>query len=154
LEIQSTGTTGIPSVARRDVLTTTRACLSLLALYREFFGIAHGVGHFLCPSPAETPEMGMVKVFNLFSGLLDDRVYLVRDFVFAPEEAVACLQAWSGRQTRHIFGPPFMIGRLLCYLEQKDLHLPLDPGSFAITLGGWKRFNRERIDRNSFDCKL
>jgi long-chain-fatty-acid---luciferin-component ligase len=154
LEIQSTGTTGIPSVARRDVVTTTRACLSLLALYREFFGIAHGVGVFLCPSPAETPEMGMVKVFNLFSGLLDDRAYLVRDFVFDPEEAINYLQTWRGRHIRHLFGPPFMIARLLRYLERKEFPLPLDPGSYAITLGGWKRFNRERIDRHSFDGKL
>jgi long-chain-fatty-acid---luciferin-component ligase len=154
LELQSTGTGGIPSVARRDAVTTTRACLALLALYREFFGIAHGVGLFLCPAPAEAPEMGMVKVFNLFAGLLDDRAYLVRDFAFQPQQALAYLQAWAGRQTRHLFGPPFLIARLLHYLEEKGLRLPLDPDSFAITLGGWKRFNRERIGRPSFDGKL
>ena len=43
--------------------------------------------------------MGMVKVFNLFAGLLDDRSYLVRDFAFAPEEAVAYLRA-MGRAGR------------------------------------------------------
>src|SRR5262249_53676305 len=121
VEIQSTGTSGIPSVARRDAATTTRACLALLAQYREFFGLGHGMGFFFCPSPAETPEMGMVKVFNLFSGLLDDRVYLVRNFTFDPEEAVAGLRAWAGRQTRHLFGPPFMIARLLLHLATKDL---------------------------------
>jgi long-chain-fatty-acid---luciferin-component ligase len=154
LEIQSTGTSGIPSVARRDALTTTRACLALVALYREFFGLGHGMGFFFCPSPAETPEMGMVKVFNLFSGLLDDRVYLVHDFTFQPEEAVAGLRAWAGRQSRHLFGPPFMIARLLRHLEEKDLRLSLDPDSLVITLGGWKRFNRERISRALFDRKL
>jgi long-chain-fatty-acid---luciferin-component ligase len=154
LEMQSTGTGGIPSVARRDAATTTRACLALLALYREFFGISHGFGLFLCPSPAEAPEMGMVKVFNLFSGLLDDRAYLVRDFAFEPAEAVAHLHAWADRQTRHLFGPPFMLARLLRHLEEKDLRLPLDPGSFAVTLGGWKRFNRERISRPSLGRKL
>jgi long-chain-fatty-acid---luciferin-component ligase len=154
LEVQSTGTGGIPSVARRDAATTTRACLALVALYREFFGIAGGAGLFLCPSPAETPEMGMVKVFNLFSGLLDDRAYLVRNFTFDPAEAVQYLRTWAGRQTRHLFGPPFMITRLLGYLEEKGLRLPLDPGSLSVTLGGWKRFNRERIGRREFDRKL
>jgi long-chain-fatty-acid---luciferin-component ligase len=154
MEIQSTGTTGIPSVARRDAATTTRACLALLALYREFFGIAHGVGLFLCPSPAEVPEMGMVKVFNLIAGLLDDRAYLVRGFAFDPQEAIDYLQTWADRQTRHLFGPPFMIARLLRFLESKDLQLRLDPGSFAVTLGGWKRFNCERIPRSDFDQKL
>jgi long-chain-fatty-acid---luciferin-component ligase len=154
VEVQSTGTTGIPSVARRDAATTTRACLSLLALYREFFGIAHGVGLFLCPSPAETPEMGMVKVFNLFAGLLDDRAYLVRDFAFDPAEAVEYLRRWADRQTRHLFGPPFMIARLLRHLETSGVRLPLDAGSFAITLGGWKRFNRERIGRAELDRRL
>jgi long-chain-fatty-acid---luciferin-component ligase len=154
IEIQSTGTGGIPSVARRDGVTTTRACLALLALYREFFGLGHGVGFLLCPSPAETPEMGMVKVFNLFSALLDDRIYLVRDFTFRPEEVVAGLRAWAGRQTRHLFGPPFMVGRLLQYLEANDIRLPLDPDSLVVTLGGWKRFNRERISRGLFGHKL
>jgi long-chain-fatty-acid---luciferin-component ligase len=154
VEIQSTGTGGVPSVARRDGVTTTRACLALLALYREFFGLGHGVGFFLCPSPAETPEMGMAKVFNLFSALLDDRVYLVRDFTFRPEEAVAGLRAWAGRQTRHLFGPPFMIGRLLRHLEANDIRLSLDPDSLVVTLGGWKRYNRERIGRELFERKL
>jgi long-chain-fatty-acid---luciferin-component ligase len=154
LEVQSTGTGGIPSVARRDAVTTTRAGLAVLAQYREFFAIAHGVGLFLCPSPAETPESGMVKVFNLFSGLLDDRAYLVRDFAFDPREAVAYLRTWEGRQTRHLFGPPFMLARLLRYLEQEGLRLPLDPGSFAVTLGGWKRFNRERIGRPALAARL
>src|SRR5262249_21386720 len=100
------------------------------------------------------PEMGMVKVFNLFSGLLDDRAYLVRDFAFDPAEAVEYLRRWAGRQTRHVFGPPFMIARLLRHLEARGLRLPLDPGSFAITLAGSKRFNRERIGRAEFDRKL
>jgi long-chain-fatty-acid---luciferin-component ligase len=154
LEIASTGTGGVPSVARRDAVTTTRACLALLALYREFFGMARGVGLFLCPSPAEAPEMGMVKVLNLFAGLLDDRRYLVRDFAFQPEQAITYLQTWANRQTRHLFGPPFLLNRFLRYLEENDLRLRLDPGSFVITLGGWKRFTRERIGRASFDRKL
>jgi long-chain-fatty-acid---luciferin-component ligase len=154
LEVQSTGTGGIPSVARRDTTTTTRACLALLALYREFFGLAGGVGLFLCPSPAEAPEMGMVKVFNLFAGLLDDRSYLVRGFAFDPEEAVDYLRTWAGRQTRHLFGPPFMFARLLRHVETHGFQLPLDVGSSAVTLGGWKRFNRERISRPLFDRKL
>src|SRR5262249_35209613 len=124
------------------------------ALYREFFGLADGVGLMLCPSPAEAPEMGMVKVFNLFAGLLDDRAYFVRHFSFDPDEALAYLQFWARRQTRHVFGPPFMIARLLRHLDVKGLRLPLDPGSFAVTLGGWKRFNHERIGRAALDQAL
>lgn len=154
LEIRSTGTGGIPSVARRDALTTTRTGIALLSLYREFFGISNGAGLFLCPSTAETPEMGMVKVFNLFCGILDDRAYLVRDYAFRAEEAVAYLQSWENKQTRHIFGPPFLINRLLRYMEFEDIKLQLDPRSFVITLGGWKRFNGENIGREAFDEKL
>lgn len=154
LEVHSTGTSGLPSVARRDGPTTTRACLALLAQYREFFGLGHGFGAFLCPSPAEAPEMGMVKVFNLFCALLDDRAFLVRDYTFAPEEAVALLREWDGRQTRHLFGPPFMIVRLLRYLEERDLHLTLDADSLVITLGGWKRFNRQRVRRREFAQRI
>jgi long-chain-fatty-acid---luciferin-component ligase len=154
LEIASTGTCGVPSVARRDVLTTTRVTLATFALYREFFGINHGVGLFLCPSPAELPEMGMVKVFNMFSGLLDDRVYVVRDYSFDPQEALDYLAQWADRQTRHVFGPPFLINRLLRFMEQNDLRVQLDPNSLVIMLGGWKRYNAESISRKEFDRKL
>lgn len=154
LEIRSTGTGGIPSVARRDVTTTTRASVGLMSLYREFFGIGNGAGLFLCPSTAETPEMGMVKVFNLFCGLLDDRAYLVKDYAFHAEEAIEYLQSWENKQTRHIFGPPFLINRLLRYMEMEDIQLQLDPGSFVVTLGGWKRYNGENIGREAFDEKL
>ncbi len=47
-----------------------------------------------------------------------------------------------------------MIARLVKYLEEKGLRLRLDPDSFAITLGGWKRFDRERIRRPAFDRGL
>jgi len=154
LEIRSTGTGGIPSVARRDVLTTTRASIALTALYREFFGISNGAGLFLCPSTAETPEMGMVKVFNLFCGILDDRTYLVKDYSFHAEEAIEYLRQWENKQTRHIFGPPFLINRLLRYMELEEIHLKLDPTSYVITLGGWKRYNGENIGREAFDEKI
>jgi long-chain-fatty-acid---luciferin-component ligase len=154
LEIRSTGTSGIPSVARRDVLTTTRTVQALVAQYREFFGICNGAGLFLCPSTAESPEMGLVKVFNLFCGLLDDRTYLVKDYSFQAEEAVEYLESWAHKMTRHIFGPPFLINRLLRYMEAEDIRLELDAKSFVITLGGWKRFNGENIGREAFDQKL
>ena len=41
-EIRSTGTSGVPSVARRDALTTTRASIGILGGYRDFFGISNG----------------------------------------------------------------------------------------------------------------
>jgi long-chain-fatty-acid---luciferin-component ligase len=154
LEIQSTGTGGIPSVARRDVVTTTRACLALVGQYREFFGINRGTGLFLCPDPVDLPEMGLVKVFNLFAGLLDNAYYAVHDYDFDPAEAVSYLERWKDKHTRHIFGPPFLINRLLRYMEEKDIKLTLDPRSFVITLGGWKRFNNENIGRRMFDQKL
>lgn len=154
LEIRSTGTSGVPSVARRDGLTTTRVGLALLGLYREFFGLSNGCGLFLCPSTAESPEMGLVKVYNLFCGILDDRAYLVKDYSFRAEEAVAYLKKWANKMTRHVFGPPFLINRLLKYMEAEDVRLKLDPGSFVITLGGWKRFNGENIGREAFDAKL
>jgi long-chain-fatty-acid---luciferin-component ligase len=102
----------------------------------------------------EVPEMGLVKVFNLFSGLLDDRKYVMRQYDFEPEEALDYLRENEGRHTRHILGPPFLINRLFRYMEERDIRLPLDAKSFVITLGGWKRFNNENIGRRQFDAKL
>ncbi len=154
LELRSTGTSGVPSVARRDTVTTSRAVLSLIGLYREFFDISNGVGLFLCPSPSEAPEMGMVKAFNFFCALLDDRSYLVRNYTFNPAEALEYLQNWAYKQTRHIFGPPFLINRLLQYMAAENIRMELDPNSHVITLGGWKRYTGANIGREAFDQKI
>ncbi|MEV1330430.1 hypothetical protein AB0J20_12740 [Micromonospora costi] len=154
LEIRSTGTGGVPSVARRDTTTVTRAVTGIFGSYREFFALSKGAGLFLCPSTAETPEMGMVKVFNLLNGVFDDHVYLVKDYAFDPEEALEYLRRWDGEMTRHVVGPPFLINRLLRYLELEDVEVKLDPESMVITLGGWKRYTGESISREEFDGKI
>lgn len=154
LEIRSTGTGGVPSVARRDTDTVTRVSMAILGLYREFFTLSKGAGLFLCPSTAETPEMGMVKVFNLLNGIFDHHTYLVRDYAFDAEEAIEYLRRWDGEMTRHIVGPPFLVNRLLRFLELEEVELKLDPDSMVITLGGWKRYTGESIGREDFDAKL
>jgi len=151
LEIRSTGTSGIPSVARRDKDSVDNLGFILISLYREYFTISHGCGLFLCPSPAEIPEMGMVKAFNFLSGLLDDRIYLVKRYSFMAENALKILREWDGRFTRYIVGPPFMINRLLKYMKNNDIRIRLDRKSKIITLGGWKRFTGEQISRETFD---
>lgn len=154
LEIRSTGTGGVPSVARRDTGTVTRVVTAISGAYRDFFTISKGAGLFLCPSTAESPEMGMVKVFNLLNGVFDDHVYLVRDYAFDPQEAMSYLNKWDGEMTRHIIGPPFLVNRLLRYLELEEIETKLDPESLVITLGGWKRYTGESISRSEFDAKL
>lgn len=154
LEIRSTGTGGVPSVARRDSTTVTRAVTGLIGSYRDFFSVSKGAGLFLCPSTAETPEMGMVKVFNVLNGLFDDHAYVVRDYAFDPQEALGYLRTWDGEMTRHVVGPPFLVNRLLRFLELEDLQVALDPESLVITLGGWKRYTGEAISREDFDAKL
>lgn len=154
LEIRSTGTGGVPSVARRDTETVTRAVTGIFGSYRDFFALSKGAGLFLCPSTAETPEMGMVKVFNLLNGVFDDHVYLVKDYAFDPDEALEYLKKWDGEMTRHIVGPPFLINRLLRYLELEEIEVKLDPESMVITLGGWKRYTGESISREDFDGKI
>jgi len=153
LEIRSTGTSGIPSVARRDAATVTRASLGIFGAYRDFFGIAKGAGLFLCPSTAEVPEMGMVKVFNLLTGMLDDHRFLVHDFSFDPQAALDELRRWEGRMTRHLIGPPFIVARFMRFLELESIPLQLDPDSMIIMLGGWKQYTGRSIRRAEFDDK-
>lgn len=154
MEIRSTGTGGVPSVARRDATTVTRAVTAILGSYREFFEVSKGAGLFLSPSTAEAPEMGMVKVFNMLNGLLDDHSYVVRDYAFDPEEALNYLRRWEGMMTRHVVGPPFLVNRLLRFLELEEIEVELDPDSMVITLGGWKRHTGESISREDFDAKI
>ncbi|MCT7362776.1 LuxE/PaaK family acyltransferase [Mycolicibacterium llatzerense] len=154
LEVRSTGTGGIPSVARRDSATISNAVIGITSSYRDFFEISKGAGLFLCPSTAEAPEMGMVKVFNILNGMFDDHAYVVRDYAFDPNEAMEYLQRWQGIMTRHIIGPPFLINRFLRFLEFEGRSLDLDPDSMVIMLGGWKRFNGESISRDEFNGKV
>jgi len=154
LEIKSTGTSGVPSVTRRDATTLDRVSLAITGLYREFFRISRGAGLYLAPSLAENPEMSMVKVINYFSGLLSDARYVVRDYSFEPAEAIQYLRSFEGKEPRHIIGPPFLIDRLLRHLEAEDLRLPLDAESFVITIGGWKRFTGEYIGRDQLHEKI
>ena len=152
-EIRSTGTSGVPSVARRDALTTTRASIGILGGYRDFFGISNGAGLFLCPSTAEVPEMGMVKVFNLLTAMLDDHRYLVHEYSFHPQDALAYLRRWEGAMTRHIIGPPFIVARFMRFLELEEIPLALDPESMIIMLGGWKQYTGRSISRDEFNDK-
>lgn len=153
LEIRSTGTSGVPSVARRDTKTTTAVALALMAQYREFFSVSGGAGLFLCPSPAENPEMGLAKVFNLFCGLLDRSHYSLHGYSFREDEAVEFLAHEQGNTLRHVFGPPFLVNRLLDYVVKSGSELKLDEDSLVVTLGGWKRYSGATIDERRFRDK-
>lgn len=153
-EMRSTGTSGIPSVSRRDSKTVSTAILSLYAMYREFFSISKGAVLYLMPSTEEIPEMGMIKVLNLFSGLTDAQRCPVKRTYFNPIAAVDALDHWENKHTRHLIGPPFMIYKLIEHLKENNIKLKLDKNTFVITLGGWKRFTGIEIPREEFnkDC--
>ena len=76
-EIRLTRTSGVPSVARRDALTTTRASVGILGGYRDSSASPRVRG---CSQPIDRrgPRDGMVKVFNLMTAMLDDHRYLAR----------------------------------------------------------------------------
>lgn len=150
-EMRSTGTSGVPSVSRRDGHTLTRGLFALGGLYREFFGFSRGAGLLLCPSTEDVPEMGMVKVLNLLRGFLDASEYGLDGMAFRPERAIGILQRWEGTHTRHIIGPPFLINRLLRHLMEQGQRLNLDRGSRVVTIGGWKRFTGQMISRREFN---
>src|SRR5690554_2954020 len=150
-EMRSTGTSGVPSVSRRCSETVDLGVASVYAMYREFLGISKGAGLYICPSTEEVPEMGMIKALNMLAGLLDTHRFMVSQERFVPEQAVAQLQQWDRKFTRHIIGPPFLIHRLLQFLKQTGQTLKLDRDSKVITLGGWKRFTGQMISRREFN---
>ena len=151
VEMRSTGTSGIPSVTRRDSETVTQGFLAVWAMYREFFKFSSGAIVFLMPSPEEVPEMGMIKVSNMLGGLVDTSRFIVRKTTFDPQEAVALLTQWENEHIRHIVGPPFLVHNLIQYLKRQDIRLKLDGETRIITMGGWKRFTGEAIPREEFD---
>ncbi|MGM0930942.1 MAG: acyl-protein synthetase [Actinomycetota bacterium] len=149
-ETSSSGTRGVPSVARRNSETMTRALVGLIGTYREFFSLSGGAGLFLNPSDAEASEMGLLKDFNILNSVFDYHAYLVADHAFDAREALEHLRRWKGHMTRHIVGPPFLIGRLLRFLEQEKITMRLDPYSMIITLGGWKRHTADAMPAEEF----
>ena len=151
VEMRSTGTSGIPSVTRRDPETVTQGSLALWAMYREFFMFSSGAILFLMPSPEEVPEMGMIRVSNMLAGLVDTSRFSVRKTRFEPQEAVALLTEWENKHIRHIVGPPFLVHKMVQYLKKNDIRLKLDTETKIITMGGWKRFTGEAIPREEFN---
>ena len=151
VEMRSTGTSGIPSVTRRDPETVTQGSLALWAMYREFFMFSSGAILFLMPSPEEVPEMGMIKVSAMLAGLVDTSRFIVRKASFDPQEAIALLSQWENEHIRHIVGPPFLVHKLVQYLKKHDIRLKLDRETIIINLGGWKRFTGEAIPREVYN---
>jgi long-chain-fatty-acid---luciferin-component ligase len=103
------------------------------------------------PSPEEVPEMGMIKVSNMLTGLVDTSKYIVRKAIFDPQEAIALLTQWENDHTRHIVGPPFLVHKLVQYLKEHDIRLKLDRETIIINMGGWKRFTGEQIPREEYN---
>jgi long-chain-fatty-acid---luciferin-component ligase len=149
-ETRSSGTRGVPSVAPRNSETLTLALIGLIGTYREFFNLSGGAGLFLNPADPEASEMGLLKDLNILNSVFDHHAYLVADQAFDAREAVEHLRRWKGHMTRHIVGPPFLIGQLLRFLEQENMKMPLDPYSMIITLGGWKRHTAQAIPDEAF----
>ncbi|MCG2623162.1 acyl-protein synthetase [Arthrobacter sp. I2-34] len=149
-ETRSSGTRGAPSVAPRNSETLTLALIGLIGTYREFFSLSGGAGLFLNPSDPEASEMGLLKDLNILNSVFDHHAYLVADQAFDVSEALEHLRRWKGHMTRHIVGPPFLIGRLLRFVEREKINVHLDPYSMIITLGGWKRYTAEAIPDEGF----
>ncbi|MDR1639010.1 MAG: hypothetical protein LBC41_16045 [Clostridiales bacterium] len=146
-EMRSTGTTGVPSISRRDYESCNNAFAYIMGLYRDFFHIANGVGLYFSTSLEEMPEMGMVKALNFMNATLDTADFLVRGVTFDNERAIADLKKWEGKFTRHILGAPFLLSMFVDYLKLKDVRLTLDKSSKIITMGGWKRYSGIQIPR-------
>lgn len=149
-EMRSTGTSGVPSVARRCPATVDAAIQSAYGMYREFLKVSKGAGLYLCPSTEEIPEMGMIKALNMLAGLLDTHRFMVRGEKLIPQDAIRQLVEWDSF-TRHIIGPPFLVYRFVLFLKATNTKLKLDKESMVITLGGWKRFNGKIISRKKFN---
>jgi len=152
-EMRSTGTSGVPSVSRRDYDTCNNAALTLLSLYRNFFQISKGVCLYFCPSPYEMPEMGMVKALNILNCALDRSEFVVENMRFDSEKALKLLKEWEGKFTRYIMGPPFLLNTFCDFLKRKDIKIKLDSETKIITIGGWKRYTGKQIPRKELNKK-
>lgn len=154
VELTSTGSSGVPSVARRDSTTTTRAALAIMAMYREFFRVADGVGLFVSPSPLEYPQMGLARCLHLLSGLLAGSFYTLHGTTVDLDTSIETLERYRGQHTRHVIGPPFLLLRFAHELRRRKRVIPLDQASLIITMGGWKRYTGQSIPRADFCATL
>ena len=85
--------------------------------------------------------MGMVKVFNLMTAMLDDHRYLVHSYAFQLPEGRTGLSAcrWEGVMTRH-HRAAVHHRQIYAVLELEAIPLTLDRESMIIMLGGWKQY--------------
>lgn len=152
-EMRSTGTTGVPSISRRDHITCNNALALISGLYRDFFRIVNGAGLFFSTSLEEMPEMGMVKALNFMNACLDTEDFLVSGVAFDNKRAIADIEKWQGKFTRHILGAPFLLNMFLDHLKMNNKKLQLDRNSKIITMGGWKRYTGIQISRDELAGK-
>lgn len=91
--------------------------------------------------------MGLVKLINMFSGLLDSNRFFISGHEFDPKAVIQQLRDWQHVHTRHIIGPPFLVERLAAYIEEHQIDIQLDKQSQVITLGGWRSYTGREINR-------
>ncbi|GLE51410.1 hypothetical protein ATCCBAA256_09980 [Mycobacterium montefiorense] len=125
IEVRSAGSSGVPSVSRRDAMTVTRASVGTLGCFRDFFELSNGTGLFLYSSKSDDAGFRMPKVFDLLTCTLDDYSYATHNRPFDIGEALTQLRSWEGAKARHIIGTPLAITRLIKVLELESIRMNL-----------------------------
>ena len=145
----SSGTQGRISTVPRDDVTLMRFFAGISAAVREMLGLRTQAGWFfnLGPPTAADPHLWIAYVMAGV-GLAYGGDCYVGDGGIQFERLLPDLRETEPPHV--IVGPPPLILDLVQHLES---HGPLrsTPGSFVVTIGGWKRRSGERIPRGEFE---
>jgi long-chain-fatty-acid---luciferin-component ligase len=155
MKVESSGTSGIASVGYRNPNTAVGTALTMISLYREYLTEVFGGYGMLAIVPNHfIPNLGIMKNIETFQLILDGFHYAIEN----PKEGInyiklfSNLEAKKGIMPRHFIGAPFVMLDIMQYIKKNmGGRLELDPGSYVITVGGWKRREGDLCDRNEFN---
>lgn len=142
-QVESSGTSGIPSISYKDIVTLDRIAVSILSLYREFFPIIGDYGMFFTIPPKYIAKLGLMKLITFMQVGFSGFDYVI-DLPGDPPDFDRILKEildQKGKSICHLIGAPFLIYDFIQFIKSRypGKRFDLDPGSMVITIGGWKR---------------
>ena len=144
MTVESSGTSGVSSIAYKDLTTAARDAITMISQYKEFLPeIFGGFGIIFCVPVNFMPTLGIMKLIGQLNICLNNFEYLINDPKKGPEydRILNTLLSDENQLTRHLIGAPYLIYDFLQYLKTNypGKKFTLDSKSLVVTIGGWKR---------------
>ncbi len=106
----------------------------------------------LGPREEESKDLWIAYIMSLLGGVTATQKYYVKDNKFLLADLIEDLkQAGQSQEKLAIIGPPMYFLYLAEELTNNNLELKLNPDSYVVTMGGWKRDEKRAVSRTELE---